>query len=396
MFDLPAVQAALRELNIDAWLLYDFHGLNVPGRRVLGLRDEQLFSRRFFYFIPADGEPRKLVHRIESGALDPLPGGKIVYLRRDELENGVRTLVAGQRTVAMEYSPCNRNPYVSRVDAGTVELVRGMGVEVVSSGDLMQRFEAVWTDDMARLHREAERFTTAAFDLAWRLIAERVRGEGHIEEREVQRAILDHFARSGLVTEHEPIVARGPHAGDPHYETGSGSDTAIRAGDLVLIDLWAKLDHPDGVYSDLTRVGYVGESVPGEYAEVFAIVARARDSAVSFLREAFAAGRPVQGWEVDRAARNVIEAAGYGDRSLHRTGHSIGREVHGNGANLDDLEIREERRILPRTCFSVEPGIYLPEFGIRSEINVYVDAAGTVHVTGGPPQSEILPILRDY
>ncbi|MEX0701145.1 MAG: M24 family metallopeptidase [Planctomycetales bacterium] len=396
MFDTAEVQAALHEFHVDAWLLYDFRGSNVLARRVLGLSDEAVGSRRFFYLVPAHGAPRKFVHRIEAGALDDLPGEKRVYLRWQELEAGVRALVEGFATVAMEYSPRNANPYVSRVDAGTVELVRSCGPAIVSSGDLVQRFEATWTDAMWQLHLAAEKHTQSAFDLAWKLIAERTRDGGRVDEREVCDAILDHFARNGMTTYHPPIVARAPHSGDPHYETGTGSDTAIRTGDLVMIDLWAKIDHPDGVYSDLTRMGFVGETVPREHAEVFAIVARARDAAIDRVRAAFDSGEPLQGWQVDRAARDRVEAAGHGERFVHRTGHSIGRETHGNGANMDDLETREERRVLPRTCFSIEPGIYLPEFGIRSEVNVYVAEDGTVHVTGGPPQTEILPIFREF
>lgn len=393
MFDLPAIQAALREFGWDGWLLQDFRGSNVLARRVLGLEEKHAGSRRFFYAIPANGEPRKLVHRIEAGALDDLPGEKTVYLKWQDLEAGVGHLLAGMKRVAMEYSPRNAIPYMGRVDAGTVELVKGCGVEVGSSGDLIQRFEASWDDEQWAMHREAERFTTAAYDLAWGLIAERCRGGGSILESEVQTAIMDHFHRNGLTTYSPPIVAAGPHSGDPHFETAPGpADTAIRKDDFVLLDLWAKMDRPRAVYSDLTRVAFVGAAVPARYREIFDIVMRARDTAIATVRDAFAAGRPLQGWEVDRATRDVIEKAGYGDAFIHRTGHSIGQEVHGNGANLDDLETHDERLILPRTCFSVEPGIYLPEFGIRSEVNVFVDGAGAVHVTGGL-QCEVVALL---
>lgn len=393
MFDLPSVQAALREQHLDGWLLYDFRGLNVLARRVLALSDTAILSRRWLYFVPAAGEPRKLVHRIESQALDHLPGSKRVYLRWQELEAGVAALLAGARRVAMEYVPRNANPYVSRVDAGTLELVRGCGVEVVSSGDLVQRFEACWDDEQWAMHQEAARHTRSAFEVAFAYIAERVQSQGAVRETEVQQRILDHFAAHGLVTDHAPICAVGPHSGDPHYAPGPGSDAAIRAGDFVLIDLWGKLNRPRAVYSDLTWTCFVGKEVPARYEEVFRIVARARDAAIARVRDAFARGEPLQGWQVDRAARDVIEQAGYGAAFCHRTGHSIGQETHGNGANMDDLETHEERRVLPRTCFSVEPGIYLPEFGVRSEVNVFVDAAGTVHVTGGDPQTSIRPLL---
>jgi Xaa-Pro aminopeptidase len=243
------------------------------------------------------------------------------------------------------------------------------------------------------MHLEAARHTRSAYDVAFAFIADRVRDGGSVRETEVQRRILDHFTANGLVADHPPICAVGPHSGDPHYAPGPGSDAAIREGDFVLIDLWAKLDRPHSVYSDLTWTCFVGKKVPERYEEIFQIVARARDAAIARVREAFAAGRPVRGWEVDRAARTVIDQAGYGAAFCHRTGHSIGQEVHGNGANIDDLETHEERRVLPRTCFSVEPGIYLPEFGIRSEVNVFVDRQGKVHVTGGEPQNHVVPLL---
>jgi Xaa-Pro aminopeptidase len=396
MFDLRAVQTALGQLGFDGWLLYDFRGLNVLARRVVELPTDSILSRRWFYFVPARGEPRKLVHRIESQALQSLPGTQRVYLRWQELEAGVKDLVAGARRVAMEYVPRNANPYVSRVDAGTVELVRSFGVEVAPSGDLVQLFEACWDDEQWAMHREAARHTRSAFDAAFAFIADAVRRRGSVRETEVQQCILDHFAAHCLVTDHPPICAAGPHSGDPHYASGPGSDAAIRAGDFVLIDLWAKLDRPRAVYSDLTWTGFAGPEVPERYEEVFRIVAAARDAAIARVRDAFRTGQVLQGWEVDQAARDVIERAGYGDRFVHRTGHSIGQETHGNGANMDNLETREERHVLPRTCFSVEPGIYLSEFGVRSEVNVFVDAGGTVHVTGGEPQTRVVPILSAF
>jgi Xaa-Pro aminopeptidase len=396
MFDLAAVQAAIRQQGLDGWLLYDFRGLNVLARRVLGIGSGGHFTRRWFYYVPASGEPRKLVHRIESGALDAYPGSKQVYLRWQELEAGVKGLVSGAKRIAMEYVPRNANPYVSRVDAGTVELVRSFGVEIVSSGDLVQQFEACWSDAQWQMHLEAARHTRSAFDAAFGFIAERVRKVGFVRETEVQKRILDHFAAHRLVTDHPPIVGVGPHSGDPHYEPGAGADGTIKAGEFVLVDLWAKLNQPDSVYSDLTWTGFVGESVPEKYSEIFRIVAAGRDAAIGKVRDAFAAQKPLQGWEVDQAARDVIDRAGYGQYFCHRTGHSIGQETHGNGANMDNLETHEERRVMPRTCFSVEPGIYLPEFGVRSEVNVFVDVNGGVHVTGGDPQTRVLAVLKDY
>jgi Xaa-Pro aminopeptidase len=394
MFNLSSVQAALQQLGFDGWLLYDFRGLNVLARRVVGIDQGGHTTRRWFYFVPAEGQPTKLVHRIEPHALDHLPGGQKVYLRWQELENGVRDLVSGQRRIAMEYVPRNANPYVSRVDAGTVELVRSFGVEIVPSGDLIQLFEACWDDEQWAMHLEAAKITRSAFDFAFAFIADRVRRSGSVRETEVQKCILDHFAANRLVTDHPPICAVGPHSGDPHYAPTPENDGIIHKADFVLIDLWGKLDKPRAVYSDLTWTCLVGDAVPEEYQKIFRIVAAARDAAIDRVKQAFAEHQVLQGWEVDQAARDVIDQAGYGEYFCHRTGHSIGQETHGNGANMDNLETREERRVMPRTCFSVEPGIYLPEFGIRSEVNVFVDGQGQVHVTGGTPQTEVVALLK--
>jgi Xaa-Pro aminopeptidase len=393
MFDLAKVQDAIRQSGFDGWLLYDFRGLNMLARRIVGFSDSAHLSRRWFYFVPANGEPHKLVHRIEPHSLDALPGSAQIYLRWQELEAGVQALVTGAKKVAMEYVPRNANPYVSRVDAGTVELVKSFGVEVVPSGDLIQIFEACWDDDQWAMHLEAAKYARSAYDVAFAFIAERVRITGSVRETEVQRRILDHFAQNGLICDHAPIVGVNAHSGDPHYSTTPETDTAMREGDFVLIDLWAKLDKPRAVYSDLTRTGYIGKQVPTKYADVFAIVAKARDAAIQRVRDFFGRGEALQGWQVDQACRDVIDRAGYGQYFCHRTGHSIGQEVHGNGANMDGLETREERRVLPRTCFSIEPGIYLPDFGVRSEVDVFVDAKNQVHVTGGEPQKAIEAIL---
>lgn len=397
MFDLSAIQSALREDGLDGWLLYDFRGLNVLARRVLRFPTDAHATRRWFYFLPATGEPRKLVHRIESGVLDAYPGGKTVYLRWQELEAGVASLVKGAKYVAMEYVPRNANPYVSRVDAGTVELVRSAGVEVVPSGDLIQRFEACWDDEQWAMHQEASKHTSAAFDVAWKFLADGVRAGRAVHELDVQKVIMDHFARHRLVTDHPPIVGVGPHSADPHYAPAPGDAGLIREDSFVLIDLWAKCDRPRAVYSDLTWTGFVGTEVPARYEEVFQIVRRARDAGIERVKRAYAASEPLQGWQVDQATRDVIESAGFGKEFVHRTGHSIGEETHGNGANMDNLETHETRRVMRRTCFSIEPGIYLPgDFGVRSEVDVFVDAAGTVHVTGPEPQTAVVPVLRAY
>jgi Xaa-Pro aminopeptidase len=338
------------------------------------------------------------VHRIESGALDAYPGEKAIYLRWQELEAGVASLVAGKKRIAMEYVPRNANPYVSRVDAGTVELVRSTGVEIVPSGDLIQLFEACWSDEQWQMHLEAAKHTSSAYDVAWSFIAERVRaGEQRVHETDVQSAIMSHFAKHNLITDHPPIVAVNAHSADPHFAPAPGEEGWIHRGDFVLIDLWAKVDRPGAVYSDLTWTGFVDDEVPKKYERIFQVVAKARDAAIERVRQAYAKKEPLEGWQVDQACRDVIESAGYGEAFCHRTGHSIGQEVHGNGANMDNLETHETRRVLPRTCFSVEPGIYLTgDFGVRSEVDVFVDAGGGVHVTGPQPQQSVVAVLRQY
>ncbi len=395
MFNLSEMQKAIQDHGLDGWLLHDFRGSNLLARRILDLEGKPTTSRRFYYFIPAHGEPLKLVHRIETSALNHLPGSTRVYLSWQQLTAEIARLLERVNRLAMEYSPKNLIPYVSRTDAGTMEVVRENVYEVVSSGNLIQLFEATWDDAQWAMHQEAERLTTAAYDLVWRFIAERIRSGGTTSEYEIQTLIMEHFLRNGMTTYSPPIVAVNDHASDPHFETTKESDTLIRQEDLLLVDLWAKMDRPRSVYSDLTRMGFVGAEVPAKFEDVFRVVARARDSATRLVREAFAVGRPLQGWEVDDACRAVIHEAGYGEAFIHRTGHNIGQEVHGNGANMDNLETREERLIIRRTCFSVEPGIYLPEFGMRSEINVYVDADGEVHVMGGPVQQQIVAILAN-
>jgi Xaa-Pro aminopeptidase len=392
MFDLAVIQAAIRESSLDGWLLYDFRGLNPLARRIVQIDGHGLLSRRWFYFIPADGEPLQLMHRIEPRSLAHLPGSPIHYSRWQELEAGVAWLLQGRSRVAMEYVPRNANPYISRVDAGTIELVRSCGVEPVSSGDLIQRFEAVWDAEQWRLHQEAAVVTHAAFDVAYRFILDRVKANGQVHETEVVERIRSHFQEHDCITDHGPNCSVGPHSGDPHYEPEPGPDGVIRPGAFVLIDLWAKKIHPRAVYSDLTWTCFLGREVPERYEQVFQVVAAGRDAGIERVRSAFASGESLQGWQVDRATRDSLIAGGHGDAFIHRTGHSLGQEVHGNGANMDDLETHEERLVMAGTGFTIEPGAYYPEFGIRSETNLFVDWNGQVHVTGGPLQSRIVAL----
>ncbi len=306
MFDLPAVQTALRSFHLDGWLLYDFRGLNVLARRIVDLPDNLFLSRRWFYFVPANGEPRKLVHRIEPGALEHLPGPKQSYLKWQELEAGIAALTAGHRHVAMEYVPRNANPYISRVDAGTIELVRSNGVDIVPSGDLVQLFEACWDDEQWQMHLEAAKHTRSAYDVAFQFIADRVRpanGSSARDGRVLQQCIMDHFAAHGLTTDHPPIVGANEHSGDPHFAPSADNEKAIKQGDFVLIDLWAKLDKPRAVYSDLTWTCFVGKTVPEKYTKIFNIVASARDAGIQRVRTAFANNEELQGWQVDQATR---------------------------------------------------------------------------------------------
>ena len=391
MPDIKAIQAELRASKIDGWLFYDHHHRDPIAGHILGVGTNGMATRRWFYFIPSRGEPRKLLHRIEQGALDSLPGRKQLYAGWEELQTGLGKLLSGGRTIAMQYSPYNNIPYIGLVDAGTVELVRKLKKKVVTSADLVQKFEAVWTPEQLVSHLEAGKIVDQICQAAFQHAAARVHEGQPITEFELQQWIMEKFRASGLTTAEPPIAAVQPNNGNPHYEPTAQSSRPIRAGDLLLLDIWAKLNRPGSVYYDITWTGYLGERVPAAYARIFRIVREARDRAVEFVGEAVTRGRAIHGWEVDRAARNVIRKAGYAKYFVHRTGHSIGQEVHGNGANMDSLETKDDRQIVPHTCFSIEPGIYLPEFGIRSELNVYV-GEHDARVTGAI-QQEILPLL---
>jgi Xaa-Pro dipeptidase len=387
--DLTAIQAALRERNIDAWLFYDHHHRDPIAYRVLGLREDQMVTRRWFYLIPAQGEPAKLVHKIEPGHLDTLPGSKHQYSGWQELFDQVKTMLTNHRDIAMQYSPNNLIFTVSLVDGGTLDLIRGLGKNVVSSADLVAQFEATWTDEQIKSHfaaRDAIDVITAA---AFREIGRRV-ANGGTNEYAIRQWLMEAFGRENLVADDPPVVAVNANSGNPHYDPQPENSTPIRQGDFVLLDIWAKKNTPGAVYYDITWTGFVGKSPSDRMREVFDVVRQARDIGVKTVREAVAAARPIAGWEVDRVVRNYIRSADFEQYFIHRTGHSIGTEVHANGANMDDLEIHDERRILPNSCFSIEPGIYLPEFGVRSEVNVLVRAK-TAEVTG-KIQSEIITI----
>lgn len=390
--DVDAVQQALREQSLDGWLWYDFQGANPIAQRLAGLGGGgHMASRRWFYLIPASGEPRGLVHAIERHNLDRLPGPKTPYAGRAQLESGLKTLLAGTRRIAMEYSPLGAIPYVSRVDAGTIELVRAQGVEVVSSGDLIQQFEARWTDEAISSHYQAAEKLYRVKDKAFAAAAAQVRDGVPTTEFDLQQLMWQWFAEEGLVSDSAPNVSAQENAGNPHYLPNKRRSRAIRRDELLLLDLWGKLETPGAVFADITWVGFTGTKVPEDMSKAFAAVRDARDAAVEVVDQAARTGREVRGFELDRAARAVIEAAGFGQHILHRTGHSLGETVHGNGAHLDDYETHDERRLLPGTGFTIEPGIYFDSYGVRTEINVVWGRSGP-EVTG-PRQHDIVSLI---
>jgi Xaa-Pro dipeptidase len=390
--NLEQIQSALREQQVDGWLFYDHHHRDPIAYRILGLSDSLHVSRRWYYFIPAEGQPRKLTHRVESGKLASLPGSGQLYSSWQELEAGLRTMLEPYKKLAMQYSPRNAIMYVSLVDAGTVEVLRDMGKTIVSSADLVSRFEAVLTPEQIASHYEAQRHIDEIVSAVWKHIATRLRsgGAAPLNEYEVMVWLQEAMRRAGIADGYGPNVSVNANSSDSHYEPTSAFSKPIREGDFLLIDIWGCMDRPGTCFYDITWTGVVGREPNEQERQVFSAVAQARDAAIKTVQDAFAAGKPLAGWQADDAARAVIRNAGFGDYFTHRTGHSISTETHGNGANLDNLETHDERLILPYTCFSVEPGIYLPEFGVRSEINMLTEPGRAV-VTG-PIQTELVRI----
>ncbi|MEP6962228.1 MAG: M24 family metallopeptidase [Acidobacteriota bacterium] len=378
---LTEIQQALREEGLDGWLFFDHHNRDPLGYRVLQFTPGSMVTRRWYYFVPAQGEPKGMAHKIEPNTLRELPGVIQLYAGWQELVDGLRGLLGGAKRIAMQYSPNCAVPYVAMVDAGTVELVRGMGVEVATSANLIQFFESRWNAAQLANHLEAGRLVDRIRGEAFARISAKQRASERVTEWEMQQFILSRFKEEGLFTDHGPDVAVNANASNPHYNPTREACSEIRRGDLVLIDMWAKLDRAAGVYYDITWVGYCGTEAPDKMRTVFETVRDARDRAIQCVVDAVAEGRTLAGYEVDDEARAHIREAGYGEYFFHRTGHSIGAEVHGTGANMDNLETHDERRVIPWTCFSIEPGIYLKEFGVRSEVNVFVGDAGA-RVTG--------------
>jgi len=383
------VQEALRKNSLDGWLFFDHHRRDPLAYRILRIPDQIQPTRRWYYFIPTSGEPSKLVHRIENGALDSLPGEKRSYVSWSDQQQKLHQMLFGSSRIAMQYSPNCAIPYVSMVDAGTLELVRKSGVEVVSSANLVQLFEACWTEEQYAQHVEAGKRVDTVRREAFAFVGSRLWANKDVTEYEVQQFIRGRFAELGLITDHGPIVAINANASDPHYEPSQERTSHIQVGDSVLIDLWAKLDAPNAVYYDVTWTGFCGKSIPDQIQNVFQIVCDARKAASDFVIKMMRSGQEIAGYEVDDVCRDHIQEKGFGHYFFHRTGHSIGTEVHGTGANMDNLESHDDRRIIPGSCFSIEPGIYMPEFGIRSEVNVFV-GNGFAAVTGEEQQNLVL------
>jgi Xaa-Pro aminopeptidase len=389
--DLETIQSALREQQVDAWLFYDHHHRDPIAYRILGLSESLLITRRWYYLIPAEGEPSKLVHRIEQSRLDALPGSKRVYSSWQELDRELAEMLASSKRIAMQYSPRNAIMYVSLVDAGTVERLRELGKTIVSSADLVSRFEAVLTPEQIASHYQAQALIDEILAAAWKEIGTRLRQPEHSQSKATANAKLTEYdmvvwlqeamERAGLLWDHPPDVSVNANSSDSHYQPTPALAKLIRHGDFLLIDLWGRLNRPETCFYDITWTGVVGREPSDREQQVFKTVVDARDAAIHVVQEAFRSDTTLAGWQPDDAARAVIRAAGFADYFTHRTGHSIATELHGNGANLDNLETHDERKILPRTCFSVEPGIYLPEFGVRSEVNMITEAGKAV-VTG--------------
>jgi Xaa-Pro aminopeptidase len=369
--DLNAIQSALAERGIDAWLFYDHHHRDPVAYRILGLPADLHVTRRWYYLIPAKGEPQKLVHRIEAKHLDRLSGNKNVYSTWQEHQSALQAMLAPHQKVAMQYSPNNLVFIISLVDAGTIELIRSFGKTVVSSADLVSRFEAALNDAQIQSHFAARDKVDVIMESAWKEVGRRC-ANGSTDEHAIQNFIVEAFTREGLITDSPPVVGVNANSSNPHYSPTKESSQPIRKGDFVLIDMWAKLDKPDSVFYDITWTGVVGRAPSEREQQIFRTARDARDRGFATVREAYEKKRRIQGWEVDAATRAHIDGAGFGQYFIHRTGHSIGTEVHANGANMDSVEVKDEREIIPNSLFSIEPGIYLPEFGVRTEYNVMI------------------------
>jgi Xaa-Pro dipeptidase len=370
--DVAAIQQVLKREGLDGWLLYDFHGSNPIAQRLAGLSNgAHMTTRRWYYLVPAAGRPRGLVHAIERHNLDALPGDKQVYAGRQQLESGLDALLKGTKVVAMEYSRGNAIPYLSRVDAGTAEAIRERGVEIVSSGDLVQQFEATWSAAQLDTHVRASESLYRIKDRAFDEVSSALKRGSTPTEYELQQRMAKWFEEEQLISDAAPVVAVRENAGNPHYLPSASGSRRITPDEVLLLDLWGKKAEPGAVFADITWVGFTGSRAPEPCVAAFAAAAGARDAAAAVVQDAARHGRDIRGWEADRAARKVLHDAGFGAHILHRTGHSLGETVHGNGVHLDDYETHDDRRILPGTGFTIEPGLYFETFGVRTEINMF-------------------------
>ncbi len=381
--DLARIQQALRERKLDGWLFCDFHHRDHLAYRILGLDATRMTTRRWFYYIPAKGTPKKLVHSIERGKLDAVPGSARVYLPWEQLRASLKSMLGSPKRIAMQYSPKNNLPTISLVDAGTVELVKSFGHKIISSADLVQMFESVIDEKGYASHKEAAALVDRIRAEAFERIGRAIREGREVTELEITQFILTRFKESGLMSDDAPIVGNNEHPTDAHFEATPANSRPFKRGDTVLIDLWAKKNVPGAIYYDITWVGFIGDKPPAQYVEIFTTVKNARDAAIAFVKDRFAKGKRCYGWEVDDACRGVIKKAGYGKYFTHRTGHSIGEETHGNGVNIDNLETKDERELMRGCCFSIEPGIYLEgKMAARTEINMFIRHDGVPEVTG--------------
>lgn len=379
------VQQSISEAGWDGWLLYDFRNTNDLACRFLELPKGTLQTRRFFYWIPKTGNPIKVVHRIESHVLDHLPGEVREFSSYEELEKRLLPILSNASKIAMEYSPRNAIPTVSKVDAGTADLIRSFGVEIESSANLMQTYTSVWTPAQFDSHVAASVVLQSTIEKAWKHIAEALKANIFIDEADVQQLILREFASHQCVADDPPICAVNENSANPHYSPEKRTARQIKQGDYVLIDAWCKKNTAHSVYADITRIAVIAPEPTMKQQKIFDIVKAGRDAALDLLKKRRQAKELIMGWEVDKICRDVIIKAGYGEYFTHRTGHNIGEKDHGDGANIDNFETKDFRSLLSGTCFSIEPGIYLPgEFGVRLEDDVYlnIDDEG-MHVTPG-------------
>lgn len=380
---LPSIQQKLKDEKMNGWLIYDFRRNNDIGCDFLEIPHDQLLTRRFFYWIPKYGEPVKVVSLVEPNSLDHLPGKKLTYLSWQNLEQYVKSLLTPQTSIVMEYSPKNAVPAVSKVDAGTMDLIRSFGVDVLSSAEIMQHYTSVWDESQLKLHLEAAKVLDDTAQKTWQMIHDVIKANHKLTEYDVQQFMIEYMHMNHCVLEGHPICAINENSADPHYTPTAKKSKSIVPGDFILIDLWCKKKERHAVFADITRVACLGKPTEKQQM-VFQIVRKAQQQATEFVQKRILEDKPLMGWEIDQAARQVIVDADFGQYFIHRTGHNIDIKDHGNGTHIDSLETLDLRPIIPNTCFSIEPGIYITgEFGVRLEYDIFIKADKSILVTGG-------------